>query len=189
MILVFFGPPGAGKGTQAKFVSKNLNITHLSTGDVLRDQLKQKNKLSFDLKKIIDSGQLVSDKILNQIVSDRIAQKDCKNGFILDGYPRTLSQGYYLNDYFAKNNLSFNYFFEFKIDYDSMLKRIANRALVENRPDDSEETIKTRLEEYNNETAPVLNHFKKKYSSICYILDGKQEIKKINSLIIKIIEK
>ena len=82
MILIFFGPPGAGKGTQAKFVSKALNIVHLSTGDILRDQLKKESKLSLELKKIMKSGQLVSDQIINQIVSERITQKDCKKGFI-----------------------------------------------------------------------------------------------------------
>ena len=106
MILVFFGPPGSGKGTQAKFISTTFNIPHLSTGEILRNSLKEKTNLSLQLKKIIDSGGLVSDDILNQIITDRISQKDCKKGFIFDGYPRTLSQAYFINDYFLENNLS-----------------------------------------------------------------------------------
>ena len=189
MILIFFGPPGAGKGTQAKFVSKELNIVHLSTGDVLRDQLKRENKLSLELKNIIKNGQLVSDKILNQIVSERITQEDCKKGFILDGYPRTLSQTHFITNYFVKNKLSFDHFFEFNINYDSMIKRITKRSLVEKRNDDSKKTIKIRLDEYNQETKPVLNYFKKQYSSIYHIIDGNQEIGKINFLLLRLLKK
>ena len=92
MILIFFGPPGAGKGTQAKFIAKKLNIVHLSTGDILRKQLLEKNRLSIALKKIMDSGQLVTDNVLNKIISERLNNIDCSNGFILDGYPRTMEQ-------------------------------------------------------------------------------------------------
>ena len=96
----------------------------MSTGDLLRDhQLKKESKLSLEIKKIIKNGQLVSDKILNQIVSERISQKDCKKGFIFDGYPRTLSQVYFINDYFVKNNLTFDHFFELNIDSVSIEKK------------------------------------------------------------------
>ena len=189
MILIFFGPPGAGKGTQAKLVSKELRIVHLSTGELLRDQLKKENKLSLEVKKIIDKGQLVSDKILNQIVSERILQQDCKKGFIFDGYPRTLSQAYFINDYFVKNNLIFSHFFEFTMDFDLITKRITSRALIESRTDDSERTIKTRFSKYNQETKPVLNYYNKQYSSIYHIIDGNQEIEKIKLFTIEIIKK
>ena len=189
MILIFFGPPGAGKGTQAKLVSKELKIVHLSTGELLRDQLKKENNLSLEVKKIIDKGQLVSDKILNQIVSERILQQDCKKGFIFDGYPRTLSQAYFINDYFVKNNLIFSHFFEFKMDFDLITKRITSRALIESRTDDSERTIKTRFSKYNQETKPVLNYYNKQYSSIYHIIDGNQEIEKIKLFTIEIIKK
>ena len=189
MILTFFGPPGAGKGTQAKFVAKKLKIFHLSTGDLLRDQLKKENKLSLLLKKNIENGKLVSDKILNQIVSERISQQDCKKGFIFDGYPRTLSQAYYINDYFGKNNLNFDYFFEFNISDNSIIKRITKRALIEGRTDDSEETIKTRLEKYKQETRPVLDYYNKQYSLIYHTIDGNQGIEKINFLLLGLLEK
>ena len=161
MIVIFFGPPGAGKGTQAKFASKELNITHLSTGDVLRDQLKKQTNLSLELIKIMASGELVSDKILNQIVSERISLQDCKRGFIFDGYPRTFSQAQFIDQYFLKNNLKFDYLIEFNVNSNSIIERITNRALVESRVDDSEKTIKTRLRKYNLETKPVIDHYKK----------------------------
>jgi len=189
MILIFFGPPGAGKGTQAKLVSKELKIVHLSTGELLRDQLKKENQLSLEVKKIIDKGQLVSDKILNQIVSERILQQDCKKGFIFDGYPRTLSQAYFINDYFVKNNLIFSHFFEFTMDFDLITKRITGRALIESRTDDSERAIKTRFSKYNQETKPVLNYYNKQYSSIYHIVDGNQEIEKINFLLLRLLKK
>ena len=189
MILIFFGPPGAGKGTQAKLISKELKIVHLSTGELLRDQLKKENKLSLEVKKIIDKGQLVSDKILNQIVSERILQQDCKKGFIFDGYPRTLSQAYFINDYFVKNNLIFSHFFEFTMDFDLITKRITSRALIESRTDDSERTIKTRFSKYNQETKPVLNYYNKQYNSIYHTIDGNQEIEKIKLFTIEIIKK
>ena len=189
MILIFFGPPGAGKGTQAKFVSRKLNIVHLSTGEILRNQLKKESKLSFDLKKIIETGQLVSDKILNKIVLERIMQKDCNKGFIFDGYPRTISQAIFIDDYLINNNLSFNYFIEFRIDDNSIIERIISRALTESRSDDSKEAIKTRLEKYYEETRPVLDYYQKKYSSIYHKIEGKQEIAKLNNLLLKLLIK
>ena len=189
MILVFFGPPGAGKGTQANFISKSLNIVHLSTGEILRQQLQKETKLSYELKKMMETGQLVSDKILNEIILNRITQDDCKKGYIFDGYPRTLSQAYFINNYFLNNSLLFDYFFELKIEDESIIKRITNRALIESRKDDSEKIIKNRLNEYNFETGPVLNYYKKRHNSIYHMIDGNQEIGKINSLLLKLLKK
>ena len=96
--IVFFGPPGAGKGTQAKIVSEYLSLPHLSTGDILRSKIKQNDSLALEVREIIASGKLVSDKILNSIVSEKLLNES-KNGFILDGYPRTLDQSSFLNNY------------------------------------------------------------------------------------------
>ena len=92
MIVIFFGPPGAGKGTQAELFSKEFNIPHLSTGDILRKKILEDNPLSNKLKEIINSGNYVSDDLLNNIIENRLRHSDCKNGFVLDGYPRTISQ-------------------------------------------------------------------------------------------------
>ena len=100
MIFLFFGPPGAGKGTQASSIAKKFNIPHLSTGDILREKTIETDSLSLKLKDILDSGDLVSDDILNKIISIRLLKEDCVNGFILDGYPRTISQKDFLENYF-----------------------------------------------------------------------------------------
>ena len=105
MKIVFFGPPGSGKGTQAKLLAKELNLLHLSTGDILRDKLSDGDSLSIKLKEIISSGNLVSDEILNQIIANKLMSEECSNGFILDGYPRTISQSNFLVSFFKSNSL------------------------------------------------------------------------------------
>ena len=117
MKIVFFGPPGSGKGTQAKLLAKELNILHLSTGDILRERLSDGDSLSIKLNQIMSSGNLVSDEILNQIIADKILSDECSNGFILDGYPRTMSQSEFLLSFFKSNNLNLDLIFNFKIDF------------------------------------------------------------------------
>ena len=116
MILIFFGPPGAGKGTQASLIGKNYKIPHLSTGDILRDKLLQKDELSRKLKFLMDKGQLVSDDFLNEIVSNRINEKDCSKGFILDGYPRTMDQALFLNDILNSKDLKISKIIDMDVD-------------------------------------------------------------------------
>ena len=108
--VIFFGPPGAGKGTQAKIISEFLNVSHLSTGDILRKKLLDKDKLANELKEIMSAGNLVSDDILNSIVSSTL-KKELSKGFILDGYPRTLNQSEFLNNFLLKTSNSINYIF------------------------------------------------------------------------------
>lgn len=189
MIIIFFGPPGSGKGTQAKFFSKLLNIIHLSTGEILREKLSEKNQLALELKKVMEAGHLVSDEILNKIVSERILRNDCKNGFIFDGYPRTISQAFFINSFFEKNNLKFNFIIEFDIKDKSIIERIKNRSMTESRSDDSEETIKIRLDKYNQETSLVLEHYKKLFNSIYKKIDGSHEIKVVNEKLLNIFKK
>ena len=114
--IIFFGPPGAGKGTQAKIISDFLQISHLSTGDILRKKLNDNDNLAIELKKIMSSGNLVSDEILNSIVSSRLINEKNK-GFILDGYPRTLNQSEFLNNFLFDNSTSINYIFNIQINF------------------------------------------------------------------------
>ena len=116
MKIIFFGPPGSGKGTQAKLLAKELNILHLSTGDILREKLSDGDTLSAKLNQIMSSGNLVSDEILNEIIADKLMSEECINGFILDGYPRTISQLEFLLSFFKRNNLILDVIFNFKID-------------------------------------------------------------------------
>ena len=189
MILIFFGPPGAGKGTQAKILSKNLNIPHLSTGDILRNKLLDKDSLSLKLKNTIDSGNLVSDEILNGIIFERLQKKDCNNGFILDGYPRTIFQKNFLEKYFKENNLKIFAIFDLVIDENFIIERIKSRSNIEKRDDDKLSIVKTRINEYLKETKPLSDYYKKKYQNNYHLINGNQEIEMIKNDILKIVKK
>ena len=186
--IIFFGPPGAGKGTQAKIISKNLNVPHLSTGDILRKKLQDNDTLANDLKKIMSSGNLVSDDILNSIVASRL-KSEITNGFILDGYPRTLNQSQFLDNFLFKSSNSINYIFNIKINFEILRDRILKRSSEENRDDDNIDVIETRYNEYLNSTQKVSNFYKDKYSSLFYEVDGSLQINEITTEIMKILKK
>ena len=185
--IIFFGPPGAGKGTQAKFLSDKLAIPHLSTGDILRAKILIKDELGLKVKDIISNGKLVPDDILNSIVSQKLLN-DSKKGFILDGYPRTLIQSEFITNFFKKNNLEINLIFNINLDFKILQNRILKRAKEENREDDSYEVLKTRYDEYSQTTMKVSNYFENTYKSIFYKIDGDQDISEISSKILKIVE-
>ena len=189
MILIFFGPPGAGKGTQASLVSKKIGIPHLSTGDILRNILKKENNISKKIREIIDSGKLVSDDILNQIVSDRINDQDCKSGFILDGYPRTIEQAYFIDKLLKTKNMKISSIIDIDVNEETIVKRIKSRSEIEKRIDDSENIIKTRILKYLTETKPLSDHYKILYPGLYSKVDGTQDIDEISSNIDEIIRK
>ena len=124
--ILFFGPPGAGKGTQAKILSVDLNIPHLSTGDILRSKIQEEDNLALELKDIIAKGMLVSDNILNKIVSEKLLNNN-KNGFILDGYPRTIKQSNFLENFLENNSLKIDFVFSIALDFEMLKKRILFR--------------------------------------------------------------
>ena len=189
MRIVFFGPPGSGKGTQAKLLSEELNILHLSTGEILREKLIDGDTLSFKLKEIMSSGNLVSDEILNQIISSKLISEECNNGFILDGYPRTILQSDFLLSFFKNNNLNLDIIFNFKIDFKLVEQRIMLRSKQEQRSDDNLEVIKTRLDKYIRETYPVTQFFSVNNSEKFFEIDASQEVSKIQKELINIIKK
>ena len=189
MRIIFFGPPGAGKGTQAKLLSSYLGIPHLSTGEVLRSKLNEKDELSNKLKLVMTSGNLVSDEILNKIVSITLLTDNCKKGFILDGYPRTIAQSEYLNSFIDKQDMIVNKIINIDLDDKNIENRITLRSRTENRTDDSLEVIRTRIIKYNNETKPIVQFYKSKYPLIFFELNGDQKIEKIHSEIINIVKK
>ena len=189
MKIVFFGPPGSGKGTQAKLLAKELNILHLSTGDILREKLSDGDKLSSKLKKIMSSGNLVSDEILNQIIANKLISEGCSNGFILDGYPRTISQSEFLLSFFKSNNINLDVILDFKIDFKLVEKRIIYRSEKEKRSDDNLDVIKTRLKKYMKETFPVSQLFNDKFANNYFTLDASNEISEIQKELIKIVKK
>ena len=189
MKIVFFGPPGSGKGTQAKLLSNKLNILHLSTGDILRDKLTHGDSLSIKLKKIMSSGNLVSDEILNQIIASKLMSEECSNGYILDGYPRTISQSEFLLSFSNNNNSNLDIIFDFKIDFKLVEERIIFRSKQEQRSDDNIDIIKTRLDKYIEETYPVSQFFSENFSQKFFTIDASQEVSKIQKELINIIKK
>jgi len=189
MRIIFFGPPGAGKGTQANLLSSFLSIPHLSTGEILRKRLMKKDRFSSELENIMSSGKLVSDSILNNIVSERILTNDCDLGFILDGYPRTKDQLNFLNEFNEKNNIFLNYIINIKIDYLTIQKRVLSRAKIEDREDDNIETLLSRISTYNVETKPILDYYKSNHNSIYNEINGDNEVEYIQKNIRKVIKK
>ena len=189
MKIVFFGPPGSGKGTQAKLLAKDLNILHLSTGDILRDKLSDGDLLSTKLKEIMSSGNLVSDEILNLIISNKLMSEECGNGYILDGYPRTISQSEFLLSFAKSNNINIDIVFNFKIDFKLVEERIILRSKQEQRSDDNIDVIKTRLDKYMLETYPVSQFFSENFGQNFFTVDASHEVSKIQKELMNIIKK
>ena len=189
MKIIFFGPPGSGKGTQAKLLAKELNILHLSTGDILRDKLKDRDSISIKLKDIMSSGNLASDEILNEIIANKLMSEECSNGFILDGYPRTISQSEFLLSFFKRNSLILDLIFNFKIDFKLVEERIILRSKQEQRQDDNIDVIKTRLYKYIEETYPVSQFFSKKFIKNFFTVDASQEVSIIQKELMNITKK
>ena len=186
--IIFFGPPGAGKGTQAKIISEYLKIPHLSTGDILRKKLLDNDNLAIELKKVMSSGNLVSDDILNSIVSSRL-QNEQSNGFILDGYPRTLKQSEFLNNFLSNISYSINFIFNIQIDFITLKHRILLRSSEENRDDDNIDVIETRYNEYLNSTQKVSDFYKNQFNAIFHDIDGSLQIEEITKKIKQILKK
>ena len=186
--IIFFGPPGAGKGTQAKIISKDFNLSHLSTGDILRKKLLDKDDLANELRSVMSSGNLVSDEILNTIVSMRLKNEN-NNGFILDGYPRTLAQSKFLINFLTKSSISLNYIFNIQLNFETLRERILKRSSEESREDDNIDVIEIRYNEYLNSTQKVSDFYKENNPSIFYEIDGSQQIQEITEKIKKILKK
>jgi len=165
MRLILLGPPGAGKGTQAARLVEKFSIPQLSTGDMLRAAVKAGTPVGLQAKAVMDAGGLVSDEIVCGIISDRIEEADAKNGFILDGFPRTVAQAKALDDILAKLNMKLDAIVELKVDEKALLGRMEKRAADTIkaggtvRADDNPESFRTRLETYRAQTAPVSDHY------------------------------
>jgi len=179
MKLIFFGPPGSGKGTQANLLVSSFNIPHLSTGEILRSKLDEQDNLSVSLRKILSSGNLVSDEIINKIVSEKLLSSECKLGFILDGYPRTLSQSNFLISFFETYNIDLDLIVYFKLDQKNVENRIIYRSKIEKRSDDNIDVIQTRIYKYNQETAPLVAIYKKKFPQKFIEINAAHDISKI----------
>ena len=162
MILIFLGPPGAGKGTQAAHIVERYNIPQLSTGDMLRAAVAAETPVGLKAKAVMDAGNLVSDEIVAAIVEERIEAEDCAGGFLLDGFPRTDTQAEMLDAMLEKKGLAVDAVIELKVDETALLDRLKKRIEQskargeEPRKDDNEETFKYRLQVYHDQTAPLI---------------------------------
>ncbi len=180
MNIILLGPPGAGKGTQADRIVEKFKLVQLSTGDMLRAAVKAGSEVGQKAKAIMESGGLVSDDIVIGIVSDRIEEPDCANGFILDGFPRTVAQAEALDTMLAEKKLQLDAVVELKVDEGALLARMENRvketlaAGGQVRKDDNPETFKQRLEAYKTQTAPLSEFYAK--TGRLKTIDGMQSI-------------
>jgi adenylate kinase len=165
MNIILLGPPGAGKGTQAKLLEETRGMKQLSTGDMLRAEITAQSALGQKVKAIMDSGALVSDEIVIEMISNRIDQPDCAKGFILDGFPRTVAQAEALDKMLAQKGRNLDAVIELSVDEGILLSRIQKRAAESAgnvRADDNEDALKKRLGVYRDQTAPILPYYKGK---------------------------
>jgi adenylate kinase len=177
------GPPGAGKGTQAVNIAKTLNIPHISTGDIYRENMKNETLLGLEAKVFYDKGMYVPDEITNRIVEDRLTWDDAKNGFLLDGYPRTIDQVNFLDQILAKKTQKIDKVLELTIDIPVVVARLLKRAQEQGRIDDTKEVIIKRLEVYATSTAPLLAEYKNR--GILIQVDGMGSVSEVEEKIKK----
>jgi|TARA_B110000263_G_scaffold95489_1_gene83465 adenylate kinase len=189
MNIILLGPPGAGKGTQAKILEEAHGIVQLSTGDMLRSSVASESKLGQQAKAVMDSGDLMPDDIMTKIISQRIERTDCMNGFILDGFPRTTEQAKTLEAMLEYSNKVLNFVIEIVVDDEILVDRIKSRAdemsEEDRRTDDNVETLRKRLSVYHEQTAPILPFYREK--GLLKHVDGMKSIGEVSNNIKQIV--
>jgi len=214
MQIVLFGPPGAGKGTQAKFISGELNIPHISTGDILRENVREGTPLGKKAKSYMDKGALVPDELLIDIIKERLQKPDTRKGFLLDGYPRTLKQAKALDTILDDINKNLDAVVNVDVGANELVRRLSGRRTCRTcqasyhiksnpskvpgicdqcggelyqRADDTETAIKHRIAVYKKQTQPLIDYYKKK--GLLVDIDGEREIDEVRSDIMKALER
>ncbi len=185
MNVVIFGPPGAGKGTQAQNIVKKFNLHQVSTGELLRTEIKNKSELGKELEEIISKGDFATDDIVNKLIENIISDPQKKNKLIFDGYPRSLSQAKNLDLLLDSSGQKIDFIFFLNVNKDTIIKRIEKRKILEKRSDDNLNTILKRYDTYMETTRPVLDFYSK--NSNFYEIDGSGKIEAISSKIEQII--
>lgn len=214
MRLILLGPPGAGKGTQAKRVIEEFDIPHISTGDIFRKNIKEKTELGQKVEGLLAEGKLVPDELTIEIVWDRLDQEDCKNGFLLDGFPRTIPQAEALDEGLAKRGLKLDRVLNIDVDKDSLVKRLSGRRVcpncgasyhIDNKPpkvegicdvcqtpviqreDDKEQTVLDRIKVYDSQTKPLVDFYNKQ--DLVFTVDGTLPIDEITNKLVTELKK
>lgn len=211
MILILLGPPGAGKGTQAARIRDKYEIAHLSTGDMLRGAIAAGTEVGRQAKGVMDAGKLVSDDIIIRLVEERTGEPDCANGFLLDGFPRTVAQAEALDELLARKSQKLNAVIEFAVDDDALIGRISGRyscahcgagyhdsfqkpkqdgvcdecggTEFKRRSDDTADAVRTRLKSYHEQTAPLLPYYRDK--GVLRTVDGMADIDVVTAEVFK----
>jgi len=169
--LIFLGPPGAGKGTQAQILAEHLHIPHISTGDILRQAMKEQTPLGIKAQSYVDSGELVPDQLVQDLVEERLEQADAKSGWILDGFPRKVTQAAFLEELLQKTGQGG----ERVVNLDAADDVVVARLLSRGRKDDTEEVIRRRLEIYRSDTAPLIDYYSDRQKLLTINGDQSQE--------------
>ena len=177
MNIILFGPPGAGKGTQSKYLVHKLNNFQVSTGDILRDEIKKNSDIGQQITSNMNEGKFVSDEIVNSLIEKLMLDPRKKDKLIFDGYPRSLSQAKYLDLLLDKSYQKIDYIFFLNVNKDTIIQRIEKRKTLENRSDDNTDTILKRYDTYMETTRPVLNYYSKNPNF--HEINGTQEIDQI----------
>ena len=186
MNIILFGPPGAGKGTQAKYLVKKLNGFQISTGEILRNEIKNNSEIGKIITNDMDNGNFVSDEIVNSLIKKILSDPKRKNKLIFDGYPRTIEQAKNLDIWLNDTNQKINYIFFLNVNKETIIKRIEKRKILEKRSDDDLNTIIKRYDKYMDTTKPVLDYYSDK--SNFKEIDGSLEIDQITSKISSILK-
>ncbi len=184
--LLMIGPPGAGKGTQAALLAQAFSIPAISTGDIFRYNVKNETELGKQAKAFMDRGEYVPDSLTNELVRDRLSHDDAKQGFLLDGYPRTVDQVHELDAILTESKTALDVVVQLTADNDELVRRLAKRAEIEGRADDTPEVIRRRLEVYDSQTAPLIDIYAAR--GLVAMIDGLGEIRDVTERIIEALE-
>jgi len=180
-LVIFLGPPGAGKGTQAVSIAKEKNLAHISTGDMLREHVSKETELGKIAKNILEEGKLVPDSLVIEMLQERLLSSDCVNGAILDGFPRTIAQAESLDK--ISDGFKISKVIVFEADRDELIKRILSRGETSGRSDDIIESVSVRLEVYEKDTAPLIEYYETK--NLVVKINAVGEVENIYNLILK----
>jgi adenylate kinase len=177
MRVVFLGPPGSGKGTQAKLLAERLGVPAISTGDILRAAVREKTPLGLQAQAVMEKGELVSDDLIVALIRERIGRPDARDGFLLDGFPRTVAQGEALEKMLSGNGDTLSAVVNFSVPENELVQRMLGRAAAEGRADDRPETIRERLRVYREKTEPLIGFYRQR--DLLADVDGVGEVKEV----------